>query len=266
MTLAGVGALTATCTTRSSSRLANRSEPAGPEQVRLNALSAAELSQGWRLAFDGTTLRGWRGLGLDTVPTAHWVVEQGTIKKIAASEVPRAADGQPLAGRDLITTETYRDFEFAWEWKISPGGNSGVKYNVSEALSLTLPPAHAAKGFEYQMLDDDRHADGRSATHRAGALYDLLPASGRKHLHPVGEWNASRIVLRGDHGEHWLNGERIVEYDLGTPAINLALAQSKFRSMAWFAQRRSGHIVLQDHGDAVWFRNLKVRELRSGSR
>ena len=230
-------------------------------QTRSNDLTAAERSAGWRLLFDGRTLRGWRGLGYDTVPTAHWVVVDGAIKKIASGNVPKLADGQPAQGGDLITLDTFGDFELTWEWKVTPGANSGVKYNVSEELSMAQAPNHAALGFEYQILDDDRHPDGKLPSHRAGALYDLFPPSEKKHLMPVGEWNRSTVIFRGNHGEHWLNGERIVQYDLGTARMDSALAASKFRAIPGFATRRKAHIVLQDHGDEVYFRNIKVRDL-----
>lgn len=228
-----------------------------------NQLTAAERAAGWRLLFDGKTLTGWRGLGYDTVPTAHWVVEGGTIKKIASGDVPKLPDGQPLVGGDLMTIDVFQDFELSWEWKVTPGANSGVKYNVSEALSLQNAPNHAALGFEYQMLDDDRHPDGKLPTHRAGALYDLIAPNAAKHLKPVGEWNQSRVIFRGNHGEHWLNGARIVVFDLGTPAMDSALAASKFHPFPWFGRRRTegGHIILQDHNDEVYFRNIKVRPL-----
>jgi hypothetical protein len=230
-------------------------------QTRSNDLTAAERSAGWRLLFDGRTLRGWRGLGYDTVPTAHWVVVDGAIKKIASGNVPKLADGQPAQGGDLMTLDTFGDFELSWEWKVTPGANSGVKYNVSEELSMAQAPNHAALGFEYQILDDDRHPDGKLPSHRAGALYDLIPPNGNKHVKPVGEWNRSTVIFRGNHGEHWLNGERIVQYDLGTARMDSALAASKFRAIPGFATRRKAHIVLQDHGDEVYFRNIKVRDL-----
>lgn len=231
-----------------------------------NALTAAERAAGWRLLFDGRTLAGWRGLGRDTVPTAHWTVEDGAIKKIASGRVPVQADGQPVAGGDLMTIATYGDFELAWEWKVSPGGNSGIKYNVSEERSTAVPPPNAAKGFEYQMIDDDRHPDGKLVKHRTGDLYDLIASNDRKHVRAAGEWNRSRLVFRGTHGEHWLNGEKVVEYELGSPQMTAALAASKYRDWPWFAERRRGHLVLQDHGDAVWFRALKLRELDAGTR
>ena len=228
-----------------------------------NQLTDAERAAGWRLLFDGRTLTGWRGLGYPGIPTQHWTVVDGTIKKIASGKVATQADGQPVEGGDLLSNSTYRDFERSWEWKVTPGANSGVKYNVSEELSSQVPPKHAAIGFEYQMLDDDRHPDGRLPTHRASALYDLVPANAHKHLRPVGEWNSSRIVFVGNHGEHWLNGEKVLEFDLGTPAMDSALAKSKYRTIPGFADRRSGHIVLQDHGDEVYFRGIKIREIHA---
>jgi hypothetical protein len=229
--------------------------------VPANALTAAERAAGWRLLFDGRTLRGWRGLGYDSVPTAHWVVVEGAIRKVASGQVPKLPDGQPHSGGDLMTTQTFGDFELTWEWRVTPGANSGLKYNVSEELSLANAPNHAALGFEYQILDDDRHPDRMLPSHRAGALYDLIPPSDKKQLHPVGEWNRSTVIFRGNHGEHWLNGERIVEFDLGTARMDSALAASKYRSIPGFATRRKAHLVLQDHGDEVYFRNIKVRDL-----
>jgi predicted small lipoprotein YifL len=231
-----------------------------------NQLTANDRAAGWTMLFDGQTLKGWRGLGYPTVPASHWVVADGAIKKISSGNVPVQADGQPLEGGDLMTEATYGDFELAWEWRVTPGANSGVKYNVSEELSTSIPPKHAAKGFEYQIIDDDRHPDGKLVTHKTGDLYDLFASNDRKHLRPVGEWNASRIVFVGRHGEHWLNGEKVVEFDLGTPRMDTALAASKYRTIPWFAERRRGHIVLQDHGDEVYFRSIRIRDLDTAKR
>ena len=237
---------------------------APPAQVgtgAANVLSLVEQRDGWSLLFDGKTFNGWRGLGYDSVPTAHWKIENGAIRKIADGDVPRLPDGQPAAGGDLMTRDTYLDFELTWDWKISRAGNSGVKYNVSEEISMAAAPNHAALGFEYQMLDDSLHEDNKVPSHRAGALYDLIAPTANKALKPVGEWNSSRLVFRGSHGEHWLNGVKVVEFDLGTPLMDSALARSKYKSIPNFAERRAGHIVLQDHVDEVFFRNLKIRRL-----
>jgi hypothetical protein len=226
-----------------------------------NTLTDAERRARWRLLFDGRTFDGWRGLGYDSVPTAHWKIANGTIRKLADGQVPRLPDGQPAAGGDLMTRDTFRDFELTWEWKISRAGNSGVKYNVSEEISMAAAPNHAALGFEYQMLDDSLHEDNKVPSHRAGALYDLIPPNAGKILAPVGEWNTSRILFRGNHGEHWLNGKKVVEFELGTPQMDSLMAQSKYRDIKGFAQKRAGHIVLQDHVDEVYFRSIKIRVL-----
>jgi hypothetical protein len=225
-----------------------------------NQLSPAEVAFGWKLLFDGRTLAGWRGLGYDSIPTAHWKAVDGAIMKVPSGDVPKMPDGQPANGGDLMTIGTYRDFELAFEWRVAPGANSGVKYNVSEPMSVKTSN-HAALGFEYQVLDDSLHEDNKIPSHRAGALYDIVAPSADKRLAPVGQWNQSRIIVRGSHGEHWLNGVKVLSYDLGTPRLDSLLAASKYRTIPGFADRRAGHIVLQDHGDAAWFRNLRIREL-----
>jgi hypothetical protein len=226
-----------------------------------NRLTESERASGWRLLFDGSTLAGWRGLGYDTVPTAHWRVVDGAIEKIASGKVAKMPDGQPANGGDLMTVDTFGDFELAFQWKVTPAANSGVKYNVSEEFSLENASNHAALGFEYQVLDDALNDDNKIPSHRAGALYDLIPPNNAKRLMPVGEWNSSRIVFRGNHGEHWLNGAKIVEFDLGTPRMDSLLAKSKYHVFKGFADRRKGHIILQDHGDETYYRDIKIREL-----
>jgi hypothetical protein len=247
---------------------------AGDVSSTPNQLTRAERAAGWKLLFDGRTLDGWRGVGYSGIPAGHWTVEDGAIKKVETNKVPKQANGRPVPGGDIMTVATYRDFELSWDWKITPVGNTGLKYNVSEALSTGQPEtvlrpstgtpgaSHSAIGFEYQMIDDDRHSDGKLPTHRSGALYDLITPNANKHVNAVGEWNHSAIVFRGNHGEHWLNGLKVVEYELGSPEMATAFAASKFKSMPWFTEKRAGHIVLQDHSDEVYFRNIKIREIR----
>ena len=227
-----------------------------------NTLTEQEREEGWMLLFDGESFANWRGLGREAIPESHWIIEGGAIRKVTSGEVPTAADGQPLEGGDIMTKETFDDFELSFEWRVAPGANSGVKYNVSEEMSTANPPTHAALGFEYQILDDERHPDALNGpTRTTAALYDMIPPAASKNLASVGEYNRSRIVFDGGHGEHWLNGELVVSYDLDTPRFDSLLAASKYSEIDGFADRRRGHIVLQDHGDDVWFRSIKIRRL-----
>ena len=226
-----------------------------------NALTAAEKEAGWTLLFDGEDLSAWTGMGRDSIPEGHWQIEDGVLRKVESEEVPRAADGQPLEGGDIMTEETYRNFELKLEWKASEGGNSGIKYNVSDSLSRAHEPAHAALGFEYQLLDDERHPDNEVPSHRAAALYDLIGPGDRKALNPAGEWNEARVVFDGPRGAHWLNGEKVLEYDLRSARFDSLFGASKYADIEGFRTRRAGHIVLQDHTTDFWFRNIKIREL-----
>ena len=232
------------------------------EHVGQNALTPEEKSAGWTLLFNGRSLKGWQGLGLPGIPKGHWVVEGDAIKNVPNQDVPRGKDGKSTPNFDLMTVRTFTDFELSFEWKIAPRGNSGVKYSVSEAMSADQAEAkNTAIGFEYQVLDDALNPDARVGPHRsAAALYDILPVTGSVSK-PAGEFNAARILFRARHGEHWLNGVKVLEFDLDTPEFAARLAASKFKEIPGFADKRKGHIVLQDHGDAVWFRNIKLREL-----
>ncbi len=231
-----------------------------------NALTRAERDSGWRSLFDGRTLHGWHALGLPHIPPGLWTVEDGAIKHLGKQTGALQADGQPLSGFDLISDSAYQNFELSWEWKIATAGNSGVKYNVSEELSTTMQPKHAAKGWEYQVIDDERNDDNKIATHRTGSLYDIIAPNEKKRVHPAGEWgewNCSRVIFRGNHGEHWLNGEKIVEFEVGAAVFDSAFAKSKYAQYpSWFPVRRKGQIVLQDHGDVVWYRDIKIREAK----
>jgi inosose dehydratase len=208
------------------------------------------LARGWTPLFDGRTLDGWRGYRRADASGTRWRVENGMLT------VP-ANDGKDTRGAlDLITAGTYDQFELAWEWRISPGGNSGVKYFVLEDLD-------AAIGHEYQIIDDDVHADARISPERQTAsFYDVLAAASRP-VKPVGEFNESRVIVAGTHVEHWLNGTRVLQYELESPALKAAVRDSKFKDVARFGTRRKGHILVQDHGDAVWYRNIRIRPLAS---
>lgn len=211
-----------------------------------NQVTAAQTKDGWRLLFDGKTLDGWRGYKkVDTTET-RWMIADGML-------CLSGKDGTDTRGqRDIITRETYDQFELMWEWRVASAGNSGVKYFVLEDMD-------AAIGHEYQIIDDERHPDARIGPHRqTSALYDVAPASNRP-LRPAGQFNQSRIVARGTTVEHWLNGAKVLEYELGSPALKAAIAKSKFKDVARFGTSQKGHLLLQDHGDAVCYRNIAVR-------
>jgi hypothetical protein len=219
-----------------------------------NQLTKEESSAGWKLLFDGKTLNGWRGFHSDKTP-AGWVVEGGCIKKIPS----HGEMGQ--AGGDLITADEFGNFELSIEWKIAKGSNSGIKYLVSENLP---PTGKSAVSFEYQVLDDDNHPDaklGIAGNRTAGSLYDLIPASKDKKVMPIGEFNQTRIVVKGNHIEHWLNGMKVVEFDRSSEDYKKHFAESKFKNTKGFGEAKQGHILLQDHGDEACFRNIKIRSL-----
>lgn len=203
-------------------------------------------SGGWVALFDGTSLDGWRGYKKQAVPAA-WKVEGNTL-----AFTPIADQGER---GDIMTREQFGDFELEYEWRVSPAGNSGVMWRVTEELEYPWQT-----GPEQQVLDDARHSDGKLPSHRAGALYDLVdpPANITR---PVGEFNQARIVARGSRVQLFLNGQQTADVDFKSEEGKRLLAGSKFKSMPRFAQNARGHIVLQDHGDPVWYRNIRVRAL-----
>lgn len=223
--------------------------------------SSSVESDEWTPLFDGETFEGWRTLGSDSVFTSYWKIENGILKKIDRGKVPERPDGQPLQGGDLMTKKTYDNYELYWEWALFEDGNSGLKYNVSEEISMSQGSRHSALGFEYQMIDDtsEEYTDLKPAQY-SGSLYDLLPSSDVT-LKPHGEFNTSRIRIEGDHVTHWLNGREVLSYTFGSDKLKLAYENSKFADIAGFIDKRKGHIVLQDHITEAWFRNIRIKEL-----
>ena len=222
--------------------------PAGqsPAPGAQNQLTAEEKRAGWVLLFDGKSLDGWRGYKQKDASTSRWSVVDGLLTAVKA-------DGKDTHGaRDIITTGTYDNFDLTWEWKIAEGGNSGLKYFVQEDMESAI-------GHEYQLIDDSRHPDAKIGPHRqTAALYDVLPAANRP-TRPAGQFNSSRVVVNGKHVEHWLNGTRVLQYELESPELKKAIGASKFKDVARFGTLQKSHILLQDHGDEVWFRNIKIR-------
>ncbi len=227
------------------------------QDTTLNTLSEAEKKEGWKLLFDGKTLSGWRSYRPGS--SKHWVIEDGCLKN------PKGTGRPETGGGEILTTDEFTDFDFRFEWKIAPGGNSGVIYFVKERLNTPGPKMFHGDdgtgpvGHEYQLLDDERHSDAKDPTHRAGALYALIAPNASKHLKPAGEFNQSRIVVQGKHVEHWLNGAKILEYELESPEFKRLVAASKYKDLPGFSNKFKTRIQIQDHGDEIWFRNVKIR-------
>ena len=213
--------------------------------AELNTLTAAEQKAGWKLLFDGKSLAGWRTYKAGGTIGKGWVVEDGLLKKQA-----KISGGDIMIEQPIPATA---DWELSWEWRMSEKGNNGVKYFITEARKGTL-------GHEYQLLDDDGHPDGKVGPHRqTGSFYDVLPPTKDKPLKPVGEWNHSRVVVKGNTVQHWLNGAKVLEYELGSAAVKEAVAKSKFKNIGDFGTKVAGHILLTDHNDECSFRNVKLR-------
>jgi hypothetical protein len=208
-----------------------------------NTLSDAERRAGWRLLFDGTSLNGWRQYQGDTLPTA-WKVVDGVITKNVGT-------------RDIVTRDQYGDFELTFDWKLGTGGNAGVFYRATEEYERIYWSAT-----EYQLLDDPNHRDGRNPTTSAGAAYALYEAP-RGAVKPAGEWNTGRIVARGAHVEHWLNGVKMADFEAGSPEWEARVKASKFKDWPNYGRARRGLVALQgDHEGDLALRNIKIREIR----
>ena len=209
----------------------------------------APSADGWISLFDGKTLTGWRGYKKKDAANTRWVINEGMLC------LAPGAGTDTRGALDIITTNTYETFDLTWEWRVSEGGNSGLKYFVLEDMDSAI-------GHEYQMIDDERHPDAKIGPHRqTAAFYDVLAASNRP-LKPAGQFNQSRVLVNGQTVEHWLNGTKVLSYELGSPELSAAIAKSKFKDVARFGKRQNAHILVQDHGDAVCYRNIKIKPLK----
>ena len=219
-----------------------------------NTLTAAESNNGWKLLFDGKTTEGWHNYNKQTIGKS-WIVDGGTL----SLDARKHPDGhwQAADGGDIVAEGEYENFELNVEWKISPCGNSGIIYNVVESPEYEFA-WHT--GPEMQILDDVCHPDTRFSSHRAGSLYDMIPCQ-IVTVKPAGEWNKVRIIKNNGLVEHWLNGVIVVSYDMNKDSWTQMINKSKFKSMPQFGRAKKGKIVLQDHGDKVWFRNIKIKTL-----
>jgi hypothetical protein len=197
----------------------------------------------WTVLFDGSSTAAWRGYKKADFPADAWVIEDDALKTVPGHEI------------DLITRHKYESFELELEWKVAKSSNSGIMFHVSEDFPQTY-----FTGPEMQIVDDDNSDDGKDPKTSAGSLYALIAPQGKTY-HPFGQWNKVRILVKGPHVEYWMNGAKIVEYELGSDQLNALITHSKFNEMPAFAKEKSGFIALQNHGGEVWFRNIRIREL-----
>ena len=222
-----------------------------------NTLSDLEIQEGWKLLWDGKTTNGWRGAKIDVFPEKGWVIENGIL------QVQKSDGGESANGGDIVTTQRYKNFILTVDFKITEGANSGIKYFVDPGLNKG---EGSAIGCEFQLLDDDNHPDaklGVKGNRTLGSLYDLIPPdrSSPHYYFNKDDFNTALIIVNGNRVQHFLNGVKIIEYERNTPAFNALVAYSKYVNWPDFGNSEQGHILLQDHGDEVFFKNIKIKEL-----
>jgi hypothetical protein len=220
-----------------------------------NTLSAKEKKKGWSLLFDGTTSNGWMNPRTKNFPTSGWEIKDGVL---SVNPATRSQGG----GGDIVTVKTYRNFDLVVDFMYTPGANSGIKYFIDiESNNGSL----AGIGCEFQVLDDKLHPDaklGKDGDRTIGSLYDLIPPKKDKIDNGPNNWNRAEIIVRGNKVQHWLNGKLTVEYERGNEAWRALVATSKFKDSPGFGEVRDGRILLQDHGNLVYYKNIKIKELK----
>jgi hypothetical protein len=221
-----------------------------------NQLTINEEKNGWKMLWDGKSTLGWRGAQLDNFPDKGWEIKDGVLTVLYSGGEESAAGG------DIVTTELYGDFELQVDFKLTEGANSGIKYYVD--TDLNKGPGSSI-GLEYQILDDERHPDAKLGSHEGSrtvaSLYDLIQADANKPINPIGEWNTAHIISKDNHVEHWLNGAKVLEYERKSEAYRKLVSESKYAKWPNFGEGDRGHMLLQDHGDRVSFKNIKIKPL-----
>jgi len=249
-TIAIVSLVVMSCTQKESAD----NEASGAESTSTaNSLTADEAAGGWQLLFDGETLNGWKRFNHDTIGPL-WSVKEGAI----LCDGTGLGEGSGIHGGSLMSTKQFGNFELVVDYKLSSGGNSGVLYHVVEAPQYKYD---YETGPEFQLLDDGGWKGELKAEQKAGSYYDVYPASASKKINPAGEWNTARIVYNNGHVEHWLNGQKVVEFDEASDDFKTRYNNSKWKEYPDWNKSKSGAITLQDHGAPVYFRNIKIREL-----
>jgi len=223
-----------------------------------NELTVDEKDTGWKMLWDGKTTKGWRGAKLDAFPESGWKIENGELSVLASGGKESAAGG------DIVTEDLYGDFELSFDFRLTEVANSGVKYYVNTDLNKG---EGSSIGLEYQILDDARHPDAKLGNHKGSrtlaSLYDLIQADVNKPVNPIGEWNSGYILSKNNHVEHWLNGVKVLEYERKSPEYLKLVSESKYTKWPHFGEADKGHILLQDHGDNVSFKNIKIHSFEN---
>ena len=222
--------------------------------ITKNQLTFEEKRKEWEMLWDGETTDGWRGAKLEEFPEEGWEINNGVLSVLASG------GGESAAGGDIVTKAMYANFELKVDFKITEGANSGIKYYVDTELNKG---AGSSIGLEYQILDDEKHPDAKRGNHEGSrtvaSLYDLIQANTNKHMNEIGQWNTAHIVSKQNHVEHWLNGVKVLEYQRGSEEFLKLVNESKYKDWTNFGLLEQGNILLQDHGDFVSFKNIKIK-------